>query len=157
MNLQELHERTGIELRKLRYCLDHDLIPGLHVKSTPDEVGQPRKFADDVGFGIVCAAELLKLGLPHETIRGFLAGMLSIKLGGKGPKKPVLVAVLERPTPAMAYLGDALNVRIVVKEYSYDSGWFTPGNRARLAPDYEPIVIVTLDIGRIRDLVYARR
>ena len=157
MDLQQLHERTGIELRKLRYCLDHDLIPGLYIKLSPNEVGRPRMFAEDVGFGIVCAAELLKLGLPHEKMRGFLGGLLSIRIGGSGPEKPAMVAVLERSVPAIAYLGDGINVRIVVKEYDYDSWWVAPGNPARLSPDYNPIVVVCLDIGQIRDLVYAQR
>lgn len=157
MDLQELHLRTGIELRKLRYCLDHRLIPHLYIDLTPDEAGRPRKFAADVGFGIVCAAELLKLGLPHDTIRGFLGGLLSINLAGKGEPKPALCAVLERPAPATAYLGDSVNVRIVVDEYDYDSGWVIPGNPARITPDYHPIVKVALDIGQIRDLVFCRR
>src|SRR5262245_52839072 len=74
VDLQTLHERTGIGKRKLRYCLDHKLIPELSIELADDEAGRPRRFADDVGFGIVCAARLLDLGLPHETIRLFLAG-----------------------------------------------------------------------------------
>jgi hypothetical protein len=157
MDLQQLHECSGIELRKLRYCLDHKLIPGLHIKSTRGEAGQPRKFADDVGFGIVCAAQLLELGLPHARIRGFLEGLLRIRIRGQGPEKLVLVAVLEQRTPAIAQLGDGVNVRIIVEEHDYDTGWIPPNNSARLADDYRPIVIVALDIGQIRDQVFNRR
>jgi hypothetical protein len=72
--------------------------------------------------------------------------------GKRGERaKPVLVAVLERPAAALAHLGDGLNVRIVVDEYGYDSGWVMPGNPAALVADYKPVVVITLDIGQIRD------
>jgi hypothetical protein len=157
MDLQQLHQRTGIELRKLRYCLDHGLVPDLHIQGAPNEVGRPRKFAEDVGFGIVCAAELLRLGLSHDRIRGFLRGLLSIKLGIEGGQKLALTAVLERACPAKAHLGDGLNVRIVVDEHGYDSGWVAPGNPAKLDPSYQPLSVLTLDIGQIRDRVFSGR
>ena len=157
MDLQELRERSGIDLRKLRYCLDHDLIPGLYIELTPREAGRPRKFAPDVGFGIVCAAELLNLGLPHETIRGFLAGLLSIKLVGRGQPKPALLAVLERSAAATAYLGDSRFCRMVVDDYDFDSGWVAVSDTKRPNRNYKPKVTVVLDIGQIRDLVFTDR
>lgn len=158
MDLQELHDRTGLELRKLRYCLDHKLIPGLYITPSKCGVGEPRKFAEDAGFGIVCAAQLLDLGLPHERIRGFLEGLLRIRIAaGQGQEKLALVAVLERGVPAIARLGDGVNVRIVVEEFDYDSGWIPPSNVAKLVDDYRPITTVELDIGQIRDQVFRRR
>jgi hypothetical protein len=157
VDLQTLHERTGISKRKLRYCVDHKLIPELDIELAVDETGRPRKFAEDVGFGIVCAAALLQLGLPHDTIRLFLKGLLDITLGGDGPKKRALVAVLERDASAVAHLGDGVNVRLVVEEYDYDSGWFAPGNPAPLAKEYKPVVTVTLNLGKIRDHVFGRQ
>lgn len=157
MDLQQLHHRTGVELRRLRYCLDHDLVPDLYIHGTTDQAGRPRKFAEDVGFAIVCAAKLLELGLPHQRIRGFLAGLLSVKLQASVHNKPpisALGAVLERPAPALAHLGDGINIRIDVDEYGYSSGWVDPRNPAKLDKDYRPVVIVTLDIGQIRDQVF---
>lgn len=157
MDLQELHDRTGINLRRLRYCVDHKLVPDLHIDLTPGEAGRPRRFAEDVGFGIVCAAVLLDIGLPHERIRWLLRSLLEIKLSGKGPPKPTLVAVLERPAPAQAYISDDGRVRIVVAEYGYDSGWIVPGaGGVQAKPDkhYEPRGYVALNLGRIRDQVF---
>lgn len=156
MDLQQLHAQTGIDLRKLRYCLDHELVPGLRIAPTPGEAGRPRKFAEDVGFGIVCAARLLELGLPHKSISGFLEGMLRCRIARKGCEKPALLAVLEQTVPATAQLGDGKYIRIRVPEYGYDSGWVSPNHRVR-GGDYRPIVIVELDIGQIRDQVFLRR
>lgn len=155
MDLQQLHERTRIPLRRLRYCLDHGLVPGLYIQPTPDKAGRPRKFHEDVGFGIVCAAQLLELGLAHERIREFLRGLLSITLPGKSGEKLALAAVLDQKGPAKAELGDGLNVRIVVDELEYDSGWVVPGNPAKPEKSYRPLSIITLDIGQIRDIVFA--
>ncbi|MCC7418711.1 MAG: hypothetical protein IT428_00380 [Planctomycetaceae bacterium] len=69
MDISQLHAATGISRRKLRYVLDHRLVPGLDIEIVPDEVGRPRKFAVDVGLAIVSAATLLELGLSHEMIR----------------------------------------------------------------------------------------
>jgi len=154
MDLQQLHKRTGIELRKLRYCLDHELIPGLDIKSAGGEAGKPRKFARDMGFAIVAAAKLLELGLPHKRIRGFLEGLVRIRVPRKETDGHVLSTVLEYQVSAVAKLGDGVNVRILVEDFGYDSGWVSPDDLANLPEDYRPIVIVELDIGKIRDQVF---
>lgn len=154
MDLHELHERTGIDPRRLRYCLDHDLIPGLQIDLAPREAGRPRKFADDVGFGIVCAAKLLELGVSHAVIRRFLQGILDIVVTVAGRRHPALCGVLEHRYPAIAYLGDGEYVRLVGSAPPWDSRWTRPGKRAKSAEEYVPQVQITLDLGRIRDLVY---
>lgn len=153
MDLQQLHDKSGITKRKLRYCLDHQLVPGLDILIAPDEVGRPRKFADDVGFGIVCAAKLLELGLPHEVIRQFLNGLLHVTLSGRGPEKSALMAILNKSTRAFAHLGDSLNIRLAAEDLGFDSGWFIPGNPAKISADYRPALEVVLDLGQIRDMV----
>ena len=52
MDLQTLANRTGVPLRKLRYVLDHRLLPGMRIKHAFEFVGQPRSFAEHEGFGI---------------------------------------------------------------------------------------------------------
>lgn len=154
MDLQILAEKTGIDRRKLRYCLDHELVPGLKIQITADEAGRPRKFAEDVGFAIVCAAKLLELGLPHDSIRRFLKGFSEIQLTGGSS---ALAAILSHGhEPAVVYLGDGVHVRLVVEELDYDSGWRSPGKRTRPNHNYRPEVTVGLDIGQIRRKVFSR-
>jgi hypothetical protein len=149
MDLQTLHTRTGISKRKLRYCVDHHLVPRLGIELAEDEAGRPRKFADDVGFGIVCAAHLLDLGLPHERIRYFLESLLQIQLGVEGEPKPALIAIFERNANAGGFLGDGVNVRLAAPDFGYDSGWRAPAGAAPLRRRYEPVVTVTLNLGKI--------
>ena len=155
MDLQALHRRIGIKIRKLRYCIDHELVPGLQIDLTPGEAGRPRRFAEDSGFSIVCAACLLDLRLRHDTIRTFLGGLLEIPIGGKGPKMSLLGSILKRPFQAQAQLSDDGKVRIVVEEAAYDSHWIIPGQPAKPVENCEPRAFVTLNLGKIRDQVFS--
>jgi hypothetical protein len=151
MDLAELSERSALDRRKLRYVLDHDLVPELHIEIKDDEIGRPRRFAEDVGFGIVCAARLQEGGLPHKSIRGFLSALLEIKFDKKDPQ-PALAYVLERDHPAAyADWGDDLYARLRVDEWN--SGWHRAGSGKRDF-DADPMLVVTLNIGRIRAQVF---
>ena len=157
MDLQELHRRTGIKVRKLRYCIDHDLVPGFPIDLTPDKAGRPRSFAEDAGFGIVCAACLLDLHLRHDTIRTFLGALPNIVIPGDMPPQRLLVKVLKLPFPAEAQLSNDGKIRIVVHELDYDSKWIHPDDQSKPDADYEPQAFVTLNLGMIRDRVFSRR
>jgi len=157
MDLQELHRRTGIKVRKLRYCIDHDLVPGFPIDLTPDKAGRPRSFAEDAGVGIVCAACLLDLHLRHDTIRTFLGALPRIPIRGDGPPLPLFVKVLEQRFPAEAQLSNDGKIRIVVHEVDYDSKWMNPDDQSKPDADYEPQAFVTLNLGMIRDQVFNRR
>lgn len=154
MDLQELHEKTGISRRKLRYCLDHSLIPGLSIEIASDEVGRPRKFHEDVGFAIACAASLLEMGLPHERIRFFLDSLRRIEIGGKGRGKSALVWILEFKSPAIAQLSADGFVRLTVEQFDYDSGWTSSAGEKAPRRDYSPLVAVVLDLGQILRQVF---
>lgn len=147
MDLTDLHARTGISRRKLRYCVDHQLIPGLNIEIAADAQGRPRKFHEDVGVAIVCAARLQELGLPHERIRQFL-GCLS-QIPGRRRGTPALAEVIERRLPAVARLGDGAHVRFTYRdsdrEYDYDSGW-RRDDGTKLSADYQPTVEVVLHL-----------
>jgi len=127
-------------------------VPRLHIEVVDDEVGRPRHFAEDVGFGIICAASLLGIGLAHETIRLFLAGLLEIRLK-TDKSKPALAYVLRRNDWAIAELGDGQFVRLSCE--GFDSGWIGAANANKPRRDYVPTTTVRLDIARIRQAVFA--
>ena len=155
MDLAELSQRTGIDRRQLRYVLDHSLIPDFHIKVVGDEVGRPRHFHADVGFAIVCVTTLLDLGLPHRTIRRFLEQMIKIKL--TGDDLPALGYILERDCPAFGELGDGKRVRLRVGgDTPFISEWMPKPRAEKADNEYTPLVIVSLDIGRIRDQLFSR-
>lgn len=151
MDLTELSGKTAIDRRKLRYVVDHGLVPKLRIEIVGDEVGRPRHFAPDVGLAIVCAAKLLDLGLPHATIRLFLRGLLESRFR-KTDIQPALVWVLQRNSPAFATLADGQWVRLTVG--SENLPW-VPASTLPPRNGFSPITTVILDIGQIRDQVFA--
>ena len=155
MDLRTLSQRTGIPVRRLRYCLDHGLVPGLSIEISANEAGRPRKFHEDVGFGIACAATLVEAGFGRNTIREFLTGLLEIHLEStNGESKLALAAVLTSPVSARAEFGDGVNVRLICPDLGQDDRWHCPGNPAPLDASYQPSTYIGLDLGKIRDTIF---
>lgn len=150
MDLAELSQRSQLERRKLRYVLDHKLVPELHIDIKDEEHGRPRHFAEDVGFGIVCAARLQEAGLLHNSIRGFLKALLELKFKAEDPLC-ALAYVMRHKHAAYADWGDDKYARLRVGDW--DSGWRKFGSR-KPDPDVDPLLIMTLNVGRIRDQVF---
>lgn len=156
LDLSTLANRTGLERRRLRYVLDHELVPRLKIAVVDDETGRPRHFAEDVGFGIACAVCLLDLGLAHETIRQFLSGLLKIKIS-PADTQGALASILQSPqTPLHAHADFGGDGWVRLRVEGYDSGWLQSGRPRKPPIDFEPSVIVRLNIGQIRDLVFSR-
>ena len=150
MDLAELSQKTQIDRRKLRYVLDHELVPRLKIEIVDSEVGRPRHFAEDVGFAIACAAKLLEIGLAHKTIRLFLSGLLEIRM--KDKRTPALATALERNRKMVAEFGDGQFVRLHGDDF--DSGWIAPQQPRNPRRDFVPTASLVLDIGRVREQVF---
>jgi DNA-binding transcriptional MerR regulator len=149
-DLADVHKRTGISTRKLRYCLDHGLIPGMELRMAVNESGRLRKFNEIFGFMLICVVKLLEIGLPHQKIRLFMDGLCEI-FGTYDPKQIATEAILNKDRQVHAYFGDGMNMRVVVDQRRYDSGWIAPNNPAKLDASYAPTWMVTLDLGKVRD------
>ena len=156
LDLSTLADRTGLERRRLRYVLDHELVPRLKIDVVDDESGRQRHFAEDVGFGIACAVSLLDTGLPHETIRQFLSALLTVKIKPDDAQR-ALASVLQSPkSPLIAHADFGGDGWVRLRVESYDSDWLKSGRPRKPPVNFEPLVIVQLNIGRIRDLVFSR-
>src|SRR2546429_7926187 len=86
MDLAELATRTGLPPRRLRYVLDHRVLPGM--KDWGEGRGIPRVFTTFESFGIALAALLLECGL----IRGLVASCLlkaAERFGRTTPTDPI--------------------------------------------------------------------
>ena len=154
MDLQELAERTRIPVRRLRHCLDEGLVPGLKIQIAENEVGRPRRFHEDVGFAICCAAKLIEAGVDRSTVRAFMNGMSEVTFPNS--QKLVIVAFIERQAKGLAHLGDSCNMRfeLEVSGLPHEVKWVNPGNPAPLVPEYRPMTIISLDIGQVGTQVF---
>jgi hypothetical protein len=161
MELQTIAERTRLPLRKLRYVIDHRLLPGLRVKIDGKAVGQPRYFTDFEAFAVACAAAMLVGGMKREAVVQCIDGLVDLTWEGEPfSKRPitelakskgghVLSSLFTDTGTAVVMLGDGLNVRALAK--SRDTGWCQPRTLARLSDDYQPMVIVQIDLAQLRD------
>jgi hypothetical protein len=146
MDVRTLADRTGLAQRRIRDVLDRRLIPG-EWQSTEAEVGQPRRFDNDVGLLVAIAAHLVEAGLKTTTVKYVLAELPKVKLPRKR-KASVMQAVLQYDVPARIEVGDGTYIRFRVSDW--DSGWKQPGSRAKVDKNYEPYVVIWIDVGRIR-------
>ena len=154
MDLSELAARTKIPIRRLRHCIDEGLVPGLEIAIAENQTGRPRKFHEDVGFAICCAATLVAAGIDRSTVRVFLAGLAAVTF--HDTDQPVIIAVFKLRARGTAQLGDNINVRIQLElgPDKYDTGWIHPGNPASLDPAYHPLTTIGLDLGQIGEKVF---
>lgn len=157
MDLQEIASRTGMPIRKIRYVIDHRVLPGLRAEGQPDAVGRARFLTEFEGFGVACAAMMFELGLRKEKVIEFLDVLCSFsweqKSSQRHPTPALLKAFDRRANPAVVMLGDGVNVRIQIG--NRDTKWFRKDKGHPLPEGSEPLGFVTLDLARLRDTMLA--
>lgn len=152
MDLNEICERTKLPIRLLRYVIDHRIVPVPRLRRAKGEWGRPRRFADDAGVGIACAAWLLQDGLKRTSVAKLIDGLPRIRFEPGNPASGMVISrVLSTQLPAVVEFGDGENLRYFVDGRDY--GWRQPGPDALMSDSYKPKVIIRLDLGAIRDLV----
>ena len=168
MDITELAEVTGIERRRLRYVLDHELVPRLHLSFVEDAVGQPRQFYPDVGFVIVCAARLLDFRLAHQQIRNFLTGLLELPYSSKqmfdspsprANESCIAVMLRRQDISAIAHCDEKSWVKVTFQldHLKYETRWYSSVTKEFRPSNYKPFCFLSLDIARIRDQVFKLR
>jgi hypothetical protein len=163
MELQEIAEKTRLPLRKLRYVIDHRILPGLRVKIDESAVGGPRYFTELEGFAIACATTMLIGGLKREAVILCMDGLAELTWEGalyskrpgsnqqeqaKKMRELCFYSSFYGDGSATAMLADGENLRVQVKQR--DTGWRQPKTLVRLDDDYKPVVILQLDLAQIR-------
>jgi hypothetical protein len=152
MDLQELAQRTEIPIRRLRHCLDEGLVPGLRTESHA-EIGRRRRFHEDAGFALCCAATLVTAGIDRSMVRLFLGGIARVNF--RKTATPVIVVIFKRQAESFAELADNANLRVKVEApWTFDTGWrpLNPGD----PPDgsYQPRTTIGLNLGAIGKEVF---
>src|SRR3954451_20043785 len=74
MDLLTIAELTGLPIRRLRYTLDHRVLPGADRASRGPRL--TRTFTDFEAFGIACAAALLQSGARRPLVEQCMVELL---------------------------------------------------------------------------------
>jgi hypothetical protein len=149
-NLQDLSNLTGIPVRKLRYCLDHQLVPPEGWFVGDAEIGRQRRFNLDAAIYLVCAARLLIAGCKRDAVRRLLrsADLLGPQTHRKKIYLPHISGAIFGATPAVVDFGDDTHARWRVG--GKDSGWMRLGRAPKADIDFEPTVVISLDFANVR-------
>jgi hypothetical protein len=158
MDLQEIHHKTNFPLRKLRYVLDHQILPGTRIETDSQRWGHPRSFTDFEGFSIALAAALLGGGLRRELVAQFFDKMNDLKGTSKdrfGRDLGLLYAAFsDRKKRYLADIADGQYVAITSGESRRKWSDLKSSNSAPV--DYKPIVLISIDLGRLRDAIWVK-
>lgn len=160
MDLHELAACTGLPLRKLRYVLDHGLLPGLMIEVATNEPGRPRRLAPDLAFGVACVASLLEGGVQSSTASFFIGAIPQLRYlwtpGHYWHGNEIVSKFLERGEGGYVQLGDCTNLRLqlTISSNVVDTGWLQPRTSAKMAADYQPRTLIQLDVGSLRQAIY---
>src|SRR3954451_4631062 len=141
-DLAEIAGRSGIAARKLRYVLDHALLPGGQLASRGR--GAVRSFTPFEAFGLATAALMLEAGLKRALVRDCLA-VLCRAPGRDGGDVP-LYRAFAADRSARLEVGDWEFVRLSGSGRSpgksFDTGWLPLAEGAVPAGAYTPLVMV---------------
>jgi hypothetical protein len=148
-DLGQIAEFISIPLRKLRYVLDHGMLPGGAVASRGR--GAVRSFTTFEAFGIVTAALMLQAGLKRALVRQGLAALC------EGSSRHVATIPLYQAftTAGAAHmeLADWTFVRICGlcrrPGAVCDTTWIPLAGDKPPAKDYEPLVTITINLSQI--------
>jgi hypothetical protein len=165
VDMAELTVRAALPVRKLRYVLDHAVLPG-H-RGVAGGHGVPRTFTPYEGFGIALAARLLDAGLSRRLIVAVLA--VACRPTGSTRARGRAIAPADVPL-FRAYsaragtleIGDGRFLRLRAPRCpgvgdALDTGWLAVDSSGRPAVDYTPGVHVTAELGGLAGAVQERR
>lgn len=157
MDTAELTIRTGVPIRKLRYVLDHRILPGL--EGVASGHGVPRTFTPFEGFAIALAARLLDAGVTRKLIAAALGTVCRPTVSAETLDVPLFRAYTAGA--GSIQIGDGLYVRLCAPRRpgvgnALDTGWLPIECSENVTGDYTPVVRVTVELGTFAQAVQGR-
>jgi len=153
MDLMAIAQRTGIAPRQLRYAIYHTLMPG--VSQVHVGKGSLRSFTEFEAFGIALAAMLLDAGLKRDLVSECIK-VLSRQYGRNTALSEIpLYRAYSSRGKVHLDIGDRIYVRSRADQNtdgkSLDAGWQRVDARIMAPTNYEPVVLLSLNVTRLRD------
>jgi hypothetical protein len=155
-DLAEIAQSSQLSLRKLRYVLDHGLLPAGKVASRGR--GAVRHFTAFEAFGLTTAALMLEAGLRRALVRDCLSALCPP--AGRDVGRVPLYRAYQARGAARLEVGDWSYARLVVADPAprslLDTGWLPLAGAAPATEPYAPLVCLALDVAQVRGRIVAR-
>jgi hypothetical protein len=150
IDLTQVAEAVGLPIRRVRYVLEHRVLPGAEKASRGHRV--TRTFTGLEGLGIALAAVMLESGLRRQTVSALVRAMLK---GTKGTLKPgvPLIRIYNTTGSLSLEIADGANYRVIGRSARGLPSWVQLSTGAALKPGYEPLAVIHVDAGRVRDAI----
>src|SRR5262249_21039434 len=148
-----------LPVRKVRYVLDQKLLPGQQGRLQTHRAGRPRSFTRRDAFFLAAAALLLTGGIRRLTVRSVMQHLTELTWPKEPTSQPTrhhrpgnyrppngIEAVYAHSSISTALLciGDGVNLRLT--SATRTSAWLEPRSGATLSSDYQPQVVIQLDL-----------
>jgi len=156
LEVSQIAQATGLPLRRIRYVLEHQVLPGSERASRGHRIA--RSFTGFEAFGIALSALLLEAGLRREVVARCLASLVTTPIPPRFAKgQCALLHAYGSSGPIQLELGDAVNLRLVASTAKGDrvdnKAWRQIKTGAEVGESYSPMVAISVEIGRLRDLI----
>lgn len=152
ISLASIADATGLPVRRLRYALDHRLLPGAERASRGHRV--TRTFTGLEGLGIACAAAMLHGGLRRPLVRQCIAALAEPAGDSGGVGTIPLERIRRAHERAVIEVVAGTHWRLTIGA-AQPSRWALLGRRPGQAPS-ELTAVFRLDVGSLRDAIRAR-
>jgi hypothetical protein len=142
MDLDRISKSTSLPIRRLRYVLEHRVLPGAERRSKGHRV--TRHFSEFEAFGITCAAAMFEAGLRRPVVALLMSALTRRTAAG---------VPLQRAFEGRAdvlEIADGVNMRLVEGRAEPDWVQVATGTALR---KYAPMTTLRLDVGRFRRAV----
>jgi hypothetical protein len=145
LHSEQIAQATGLTVRRIRYVLEHRVLPGTEKASRGHRV--TRNFTPFESFGIAAAAEMLEGGIRRPLVTKLMTALTKCSGSMRSADVPLFKASESRG-PSHLQIGDGVNVRVAAGTST--APWRQISTGATVA-DYQPRVLISIDVGRIRD------
>ena len=156
MDLKALAKTTKLPLRKLRYVVDHEIIPATH-ECIDGMGGQSRQFGDDNAFLIAVAGSLLEYGCRRDLVSDLMLAIArqSRKGFGKSLEKP-RTQKKDAKVFGTVQIANGQYIRFSTTDPPWTSGWMRRNSNRMVDLDKPAMVVIEIDLNEIAALVYHR-
>lgn len=145
LDLATVASRTGIELRKLRYCVDHELVPEHTWHTAEGEHGRPRQFDEVTAVLFVCSALLLDAGVRRDAVKWLMGRITRFQKPKPNPLNMSLVSYnIQARKPLTVMAAESTHCRWLAGDL--DSGWIDTENGFKRDPRFQPFVSIAVDV-----------